>query len=230
MILTVFDSIFSDTSIDDLTTVNFLVCLSASLALGILLALAYRFRNPTTKSFTLGIALLPAIVCLVIIMVNGNLGIGVAVAGAFSLVRFRSVPGTAKEIVWIFATMAVGLAVGTGYIAYAAAFTAIMIAANIILVATNFGGNKNSVNKLLKITVPEGLDYTNVFEDIFKQFTKHCELVKVKTANLGSMFKLTYKITLTDSNKEREFLDSIRVRNGNLEVACLREDFQSADM
>lgn len=198
---------------------SFLICTAASLILGAIIALLYTFRNTYTKSFVVTLALLPAVVQVVIMLVNGNLGTGVAVMGAFSLIRFRSVPGSAKEICSIFIGMAVGLACGMGYVALAALFVIIMGAVNLVYTVTNFGEQKAS-DKSLKITIPEGLDYTGVFDDLFDKYTEKSELVQVKTANMGSLFKLEYKITLKDTKKEKSLIDEIRCRNGNLEISC----------
>jgi len=150
-------------------------------------------------------------------LVNGNLGTGIAAAGAFSLVRFRSVPGSAKEILSIFMAMAVGLATGVGYIGVSIIFTAILVIMSLVYTSLNFGDNtKNS--RELRITVPESLNFTNAFDDVFKEFTVSHQLKRVKTTNMGSLFQLTYSIKLKNSEKEMEFIDKLRCRNGNLEI------------
>lgn len=210
---------------------NFLICLGVSLMLGLVLALAYSFKSRYTGSFLLTLALLPAIVCVVIMMVNGNIGAGVAVAGAFSLVRFRSAPGTAREIAAIFLAMSAGLISGMGYLGYASLFTLIMCAVFMIYSALKFGTmGKTSRRKTVKITIPEDLDYTTVFDGIFEKYTTECELVKVKTANMGSMFRLTYNLLLRDITKEKEFIDELRTRNGNLEIMVSREESPSGEL
>ena len=159
-------------------------------------------------------------------LVNGNIGAGIAVAGAFSLVRFRSAPGTAKEIVIIFISTAAGLALGMGYIAYAVVFMALSGLSLFLLTKFSIFEKKNAdCDKLLKITIPESLDYENVFGDLFVKYTKECKLVQVKSVNMGSMFKLTYAITLNTIQEEKEFIDELRVRNGNLEISLVRQDF-----
>jgi uncharacterized membrane protein YhiD involved in acid resistance len=192
-----------------------------SLVLGVIIALFYMYRNRYTKSFVMTLGLLPAIVQMVIMMVNGNIGTGIAVMGAFSLVRFRSIPGSAREIVSIFFAMAVGLATGIGYIGLALVFTLILGGVSMLYTVFKFGENK-SREKELRITIPEDLDYTGVFDDLFSQYTKKNELVQIKTSNMGSLFKLTYYITLNNENEEKAFIDAIRCRNGNLEVRCGR--------
>lgn len=210
---------------------DFLLCLGVSLVLGLIMAAVYMWRNEHTKSFLVTLALLPAVVCVVIMMVNGNIGAGVAVAGAFSLVRFRSAPGSAKEIVTIFLAMGAGLIAGMGYLGFAALFTVIMCAVFFLynLLASR-GTKREAVNKTIKITIPEDLDYTGVFDDIFSEYTKKNELVKVKTTNMGSMFRLTYDITLKDATKEKEMIDRIRERNGNLEIMVSKQENRTAEL
>lgn len=220
MLNDIFSSVLTGTS-SSLSASDMMLCTAVSLALGFLVALFYTFRSRHSKSFVVTLALLPAVVQLVIMLVNGNLGTGVAVMGAFSLVRFRSVPGSAKEICSIFLAMAVGLATGMGYLAVAAAFVLVMGAAGLIYTASGFGGVKH-VQKQLKITIPESLDYTNVFDDLLFEYTGKSELVQVRTANMGSLYRLEYQIELKDPAKEKEFLDALRCRNGNLEISCGR--------
>ena len=208
---------------------DFLICVGASLLLGALLAFAFAFKARFTKSFVMTLALLPAIVCVVIMMVNGNIGAGVAVAGAFSLVRFRSAPGTAREIAAIFLAMGTGLVCGMGYIAYAALFAVIMGVLFALYNLVDFGINRrNTVRKSVRITIPEDLDYTTVFEDVFAEYTKECQLVIVKTTNMGSMFRLTYNLVLKNAECEKEFIDKLRERNGNLEIVVSREESETA--
>ena len=204
---------------------DFLSCIGVSLLLGIVIALGYIFKNRYTKSFVVTLALLPAVVCVVIMMVNGNVGTGVAVAGAFSLVRFRSVPGTAKEIGMLFLAMGAGLIAGMGYLGFAALFTVILTLVFVIYNRLDLGAKKSArIYKTLTVTIPEDLDYTGVFEEIFDEYTKSYELVRVKTTNMGSMFKLTYNISLKDANKEKEMIDKIRIRNGNLEISVSKQE------
>lgn len=219
----------------DFTTVisisDFLLCLVSSLVLGIILALAYMYRTRYTKSFVVTLAILPAVVCIVIMMVNGNIGAGVAVAGAFSLVRFRSAPGTAKEICTLFLAMGAGLIVGMGYIGYGALFTIIMCAVFILYNCIDFGTKRNAeIYKTVSITIPEDLNYSSVFNDIFEEYTVFCELAKVKTTNMGSMFKLTYNVTLRDGDGEKEMIDKIRCRNGNLEITVSKQETAHAEL
>ncbi|MCI8553845.1 MAG: DUF4956 domain-containing protein [Clostridiales bacterium] len=199
----------------------FLCCLQASLLLGAGIAAAYMFRSRYTKSFVVTLALLPAIVQMVIMLVNGNLGAGVAVMGAFSLVRFRSVPGSAREIGSLFLAMAVGLATGMGYIGLAVLFTLILTAVGLLYTVTRFGENKRC-EKELKVTIPESLDYSGIFDDLFETYTARAELRSVRTTQMGSLYQLHYRIVLKEAAREKELLDAIRCRNGNLDILCGR--------
>lgn len=203
-----------------ITLGSFLKCIGAALVLGIILALVYCFRTAHSRSFTVTLALLPATVAAVIMMVNGNLGAGVAVAGTFSLVRFRSTPGTAKEIGAIFVAMAVGLACGMGYPSFGIVFGAIMALAMLLLNLIGFGGSRNAaMSRILKITVPEDLDYPQIFDDLFEKYTTGVKLTSVKTTNLGSLNRLSYELTLRNGVSEKAFIDDLRCRNGNLEIS-----------
>ncbi len=203
------------------TPQSFLICTAVSVICGIAVALIHRFKNVSSKSFVITLALLPVIVQAVIMMVNGNLGAGIAVAGAFSLVRFRSAPGSAKDICSVFLAMAVGLATGTGFVAVAVILTAVVGILSVVFCATSFGETPARL-KTLKITIPENLDYSGLFDDLFEKYTTAASLTKVKTANLGSMFQLTYEISLKDVRAEKEFIDELRCRNGNLDIICAK--------
>ena len=222
MLNTIFSSVFTETTAA-FTFGQFLACTAVSLILGLLIAAVYRYKSECTKSFAVTLVLMPVIVQMVIMLVNRNLGTGVAVAGAgaFSLVRFRSAPGSAKEISSIFLAMAVGLATGMGFLGTAAAFAIIVEAVWFILVQTNFGEKKEK-EKELRITIPESLDYTSVFDDIFARYLTRCELVQVKTTNMGSLFKLEYRIVFREEGEEKNMIDQLRCRNGNLEILCSR--------
>ena len=228
---TIFHGIFDNELTNTIRIESFLLCLGVSLLLGFIISAAYMWKNEHTKSFLVTLALLPAIVCVVIMMVNGNIGAGVAVAGAFSLVRFRSAPGTAREIVAIFLAMGAGLISGMGYLGFAALFTVLMA---LMFLLCNFLASKStrnaSLRKTVKITVPEDLDYSGAFDGIFEEYTKHCELVKVKTTNMGSMFRLTYNVTLRDAAKEKQMIDRIRERNGNLEITVSKQESRTAEL
>lgn len=229
------DAIFRGLFDSDLVSVvaagDFLLCLGCALAFGLVMALAYMYRTRYTKSFVVTLALLPSVVCVVIMLVNGNIGTGVAVAGTLSLVRFRSVPGTAKEICALFLAMGAGLIAGMGYLAYAALFTLVLCAVFLLYNRLDFGEKKRAAAyKTLTITIPEDLDYTGVFDDIFEAYTRSHDLVCVKTTNMGSMFRLTYHIVLRDVAREKEMIDHLRCRNGNLEIAVSRQETAIAEL
>lgn len=210
------------TATEAISFTDILLCTGTSLALGIVIALVYMHKSEYNKSFVITLALLPAIVQSVIMVVNGNLGTGVAVMGAFSLVRFRSVPGSAKEIVSIFFSMAVGLAAGMGYLLYAALFTALISIVLLLLNATRFGDTSGVAQKKLRVTIPENMEYAGLFDDLFKQYTTKTSLEKTRTTNLGSLFELQYTIVLKDVSQEKAMIDQIRQRNGNLPIICGR--------
>lgn len=217
-------SIYESSTAATISAAQFGASFGVSLLLGVLIAAAYMYNTRYTKSFVVTLAMLPAIVCVIIAMVNGSIGAGIAVAGTFSLVRFRSVPGTAKEICAIFLAMATGLATGMGYLGLAAAFTAVL--SLVILLSGRFDlGTKRNADryKSIRIAIPEDLDYTGVFDDLFTEYTSSCELVNVRTTNMGSMFRLTYDVTLKDPDKEKELIDRLRCRNGNLEINVSRQ-------
>ncbi len=197
-----------------------MISLVVALVLGAIMALVLGHNSTHSGGFLITIATLPAIVAVIIMMVNGSLGASVAVAGAFSLVRFRSNPGTAREISAVFLAMAVGLACGIGYPAFAALFAIIIMIMLLIYDKIEvLGGKKNNLHKVLHITVPEDLDYTGVFDDLFDEYTSEAKLTGVKTTNLGSLNKLTYAITLKKADSEKNMIDDLRVRNGNLEIS-----------
>ena len=205
-----------------LTLSAFLICSLTSLVLGIGIAYVGMFRSRSTQSYAVALAILPLVVQLVIMLVNGNVGAGVAVAGAFSLVRFRSVPGTAREIGVLFMAMAIGLADGMGYVGLAVLSFVIISAVILLLTALNFG-KKPTCERTLKITIPENLDYEGLFDDIFGQYARQSELIKVKTTNMGTLYELEYRVVLKSDSVPKEFLDAIRCRNGNLNIVCGRE-------
>lgn len=225
MLNSFFRGLFDTDMTSTISISDFLLCIGCSLIIGLILAFGYMYRSRYTKSFIVTLALLPTVVCVVIMLVNGNVGTGVAVAGAFSLVRFRSVPGTAKEITMLFLGMGAGLIAGMGYLGFALLFTLIMIALTILYNRLDFGAAKNAARyKMLNITIPENLDYTDVFESILTEYTASCELVRVKTTNMGSMFQLTYNLTLKDTAQEKEMIDKLRCRNGNLEISVSKQE------
>lgn len=225
MLNSLFQGIFDSQTVNVISVADFLLCLAVSLLVGLLLAGVYTYKNRYTKSFLVTLAMLPAVVCVVIMMVNGNVGTGVAVAGAFSLVRFRSVPGTAKEIGAIFLAMCTGLIAGMGYLGYAVLFAVVLSIITILYNTFDFGSRKKAeFYKVLHITIPEDLDYTGVFDEVLDEYTSSHELIQVKTANMGSLFRLTYNLTLNSIGAEKELIDKLRCRNGNLEISVSRKE------
>lgn len=219
MITSLFGGLFDTAATQVLSPAAFLLCVGTALLSGLLLALLYLRSSHSTRGFVTTLAVLPAVVCVVIMMVNGNLGIGVAVTGAFNLVRFRSVPGTAREISAIFLAMGAGLIAGMGYLAYCLLFTLLLGGVSTVYGLIHLGARGRLLHKTLHITIPEQLDYNGVFEDLFQTYARQWELCQVKTTNMGSLYRLTYHLTLRQSGKEKEFLDALRCRNGNLEIS-----------
>lgn len=214
-------SLFSNTS-SSIELWAILICTLVSIILGIIVAYTHKKTSKYSKNFLITLAILPVLVQTVMIMVNGNLGTSVAIVGAFSLVRFRSLPGTSKEILSVFFAMAIGLATGMGHIFFATIMTFIVsIAIMLFSKLKLFELNQNT--KMLKITIPENLDYTNMFDEIFAYFLKEFNLERVKTMNMGSLFELSYRITLKPNINEKEFIDELRVKNGNLKIMLSHE-------
>lgn len=225
MLNNLFAGIFDTDMTSVISLEKFFLCVGCALVAGLILAGCYMYRTRYTKSFVATLALLPAIVCMVIMMVNGNVGTGVAVAGAFSLVRFRSVPGSAKEIGIIFLAMGTGLVAGMGYLGYALLFAVILGAVTMLYSRFDFGfKKKSSLYRTLHITIPEDLDYTDVFEPILREYVSEYELTQVRTTNMGSLFRLTYNLTLRSAGKEKELIDKLRCRNGNLEITVSKQE------
>ena len=200
---------------------TFLVDIGVALIIGFLIALVHMYKNSYTKSFVVTLAILPAVVAMVIMMVNGSIGAGIAVAGTFSLVRFRSAPGSAKEIAAVFLAMAAGLACGMGFLLYALIFVAIILMVILLYSQSKFGSQSNKA-RTMTVTIPEVLDYTDVFDDLFQKYTDEWKLTQMKTSNMGSLFKLTYNLKLKSETVEKAFVDDIRCRNGNLEIIIHR--------
>lgn len=218
MLSHLFYDIFTDTAVDP---AMMMLAIGVSLLLGLVIAKVYQFKTVYSKSFVMSLALLPTLIAIVIFLVNGSLGAGVAVMGAFSLIRFRSAPGGAKELVSIFLVMTIGIAIGMGYLVFATVFTFIMSLAMLLLEVVNFGQMKHSMRQLT-VVIPESLDYESIFDDIFNKAVNHVELANVKTSDMGSLFKIKYIIQLNGRMTEKELIDALRTRNGNLEIAISR--------
>ena len=212
------DSIMTGTEI---TLYGFFACTAASLLLGLGIALLCMYKSSYTQSFVITLAMLPAVVQAIIMLVNGNIGTGVAVAGAFGLVRFRSAPGTAKEIGMIFLCMTIGLATGMGYVLLAGLFFVVMALFVLALSRLRFGGGDMNQREL-KITIPENLDYDGLFDDLFQRYTRSARLDRVRTSSMGTLYELEYRVVLKDAEAPKAFLDELRCRNGNLNIICGR--------
>lgn len=211
----------ADSLVSAVSTGQFLVCCLASIVLGMACAGIYMFRHSYSKNFVVTLALLPLIVQMVITLVNGNLGAGIAVMGVFNLVRFRSIPGSAKDIGSVFLAMAIGLATGMGYLMLAVIFTVIVAVVNVLFVATPFGAPREP-GKTLRITIPEDLEYDGVFDEVLGRYTAECELVEVQTTNMGSLFQLQYRLRMREPGREKALIDELRCLNGNLKISLER--------
>ena len=194
------------------------ICIISAVILGLIISIVHMKTSRYSKNFIITLAVLPILVSVIMIMVNGNLGTGIAIAGAFSLVRFRSLPGNAKEIMSVFFAMTIGIAIGAGYVVFAGLITLVVSLMILILSIAKYGDNNNKY-KRLDIVVPETLDYDTIFDDIFNKYIDNYELIRIKTTNLGSLYELKYDITLKDNIKEKDFIDDLRVRNGNLKIS-----------
>lgn len=221
------DSIFSNTAAQTLTLGSTLAILFSALALGVFISLTYMFTHKKEEygsGFAIALIMLPAIIAMIILLVGNNVARAFSLAGAFSLIRFRSAPGDAKDIAYVFFTLGVGLACGMGYIGYAALFAIILCGVMFALVKMNYGG-KDTMPLRLKIVIPEDLDYQGVFDDILQEYTSTCKLARIKTAEFGSLFEISYDITMKDMADTKPFIDKLRSRNGNLNIVLtMRED------
>ncbi len=223
-----FNSILTTTS-TSITFLQITLCILTALLCGIIISFCYKKSVQVTKSFSTTLVILPTIVMAVIMLVNGNLGIGVAVAGSFSLVRFRSLPGKASDIAILFLAMATGLAIGTGYLTFAM-LLAVIVSLLFICInqVTVFDSSRNY--RTLKITIPEDLDYANTFDDILEAYTTKYHLNGVKTVNLGTMYLLQYEIELKDTKYEKQMIDALRCRNGNLTISSVLKADEMTDL
>ena len=210
------DSVFSNTT-STVGLSNILLSLLTSIVLGLMIAFTHKMTSKYNKNYLTTIALLPLLITTIIIMVNGNLGTSIAVLGTFGFVRFRSVPGTSKEILSVLFGMTIGLVVGMGNLIFG--FIVTIIACLFIILYNKLTiFDENKYEKILKISIPENLDYTEVFDDIFKVYAKDIKLMSVKTSNMGSIFDLKYRIVLNKDIDEKKFMDELRVKNGNLKI------------
>lgn len=210
------DGIFASFYTTSVTAPAFLAVCLLSVGLGYGIALTYRKISGEGGTMFSALTVLPFLVQLVILLVNGNLGAGVAVAGAFSLVRFRSAPGSARDITVIFLSMTVGLCCGMGY--WAPAVLAALVTCGLLLLQKK--PQTDPCERELRVTIPENLDYNDLFSDLFAGYTASCKLLRVRTVNMGSLYSLHYLVRLKDPAREKELLDAMRCRNGNLEISC----------
>ena len=222
------ESILSTTSAT-ISMENCIICIAVSIILGIIISATHKLTTKTTPNFLLTLTLLPLLVQVVILLINGNLGTSLAVAGAFSLIRFRSMQGNSKELISIFWAMAIGLALGMGYIILAVVIT-IIVAILMVIISKVLTNTQNSSTRKLKIVIPENLDYSEVFDDLMKKYTDKSELKKAKTTNMGSTYELSYMVNLKKNIKEKDFIDEIRVRNGNMLVMLEREELSEVEL
>lgn len=214
-----FETVFASGSV---TPSTYFLMAAVALVSGVLFSFVMSWKVRANRRFFLVNAILPVAIGTVICFVNGNIGAGIAVGGAFALVRFRSAQGTSDEIASILITMAGGIAFGMGYLAYGAI---IMIGLSLVYIAMTFlpifSHSALESEKLLKVTVPESLDYATIFDDTFAHYTKEAELVGTKTVNMGSMFRLSYRVKMKNLKEQKEFIDEIRTKNANLEISLL---------
>ena len=211
------DKLFTSVIGTTFSVKSFFICLVAAAVFGFVISLVHMYKTRCSQSFAITLALLPMMVAVIILLVNGSVGTGIAVAGAFSLTRFRSQPGTGKEISSIFFAMVTGLACGTGYVGIAALFTVVVSCLSILYLTVGFGKQENPA-KELTVVIPENLDFEEIFDTVFATYTDRADLVKIRTTNMGAMYKLKYEVVLKPDADKKKFLDDIRVRNGNLEV------------
>ena len=223
------ESILSSSTEATISLENCLVCIGVAIILGIVISLVHKFTSKATPNFLLTLALLPVLVQVVILLVNGNLGTSLAVAGAFSLIRFRSMQGNSKELISIFWAMTTGLALGMGYVTLAVIIT-VIVGILMFVISKLLEGRQNSSARKLKIVIPENLDYTEVFNDLIEKYTNKAELQKAKTTNMGSTYELVYIVNMKNNVKEKDFLDEIRVRNGNMLVMLEREEVSEVEL
>ncbi|QFJ55204.1 DUF4956 domain-containing protein [Pseudobutyrivibrio xylanivorans] len=210
------------------TIVDAIIDALASGILGLIISLTYIKTGKTSKNFARTLIILPILVCIVMLAVNGNFGTSLAVVGAFSLVRFRSLQGSSRDIGFIFFAMAIGIVCAIGELPLAALVTALVCAIHFGLFFTGYA-NHDGDEKDLRVTIPENLDYSDIFDDLFAKYTKTAKQVAVRTTNMGSMYEINYRIRLNDEKQEKNFLDEIRMRNGNLTVVCGRCDANEAE-
>lgn len=221
-----FNSILTSTS--SVTAKEFIICIILSMLMGVVIAFIHSFKNVASGSMFLTLAILPAVVQTIIMLVNGNIGAGIAVMGAFSLIRFRSQPGNSREIASIFLATTVGLAMSMGYVGISVVL--IVLVGVVTILVSLLGAGKHGSDKTLRITIPENMDYEGLFDDIFDAYTSNHELTRVKTVNMGSLYELSYFVTMKKDVSEKAFLDAIRCRNGNLNIVLAKVETRKDEL
>lgn len=222
LIKTIFDQQYINGELTtNLKPSDVFICVGIAILLGLIIAACYMFRNEYSRNLIVSLSIMPVIVTVLIMLVSGSIGAAIAVGGVFALTRFRSAQGTSREITQILLAMATGLTLGLGYV-YIAAFLVIVVEAMCIIFNLTKFGEASSKRRTLKITIPEELDYTELFDDLFEKYTIRATLTRVKLKNLGTLFQLTYDIMLKDVKTEKQFIDELRVRNANLDILCSR--------
>ena len=225
-----FDSLVGSVTAGDMSILSVLIlCTFVSLALGFGVSMVYRFKSAYSQGLAMILVLMPALVQIIIMLASGNLGVGIALAGAFALIRFRSVPGNARDIGHLFLSMGLGFVTGLGYLFYAFVFLVMIGGASLILTATGFGKGEFNYRKL-RIKIPENLDYEGLFEDVLKKYTLSSELENVRTTQMGSLYELTYTVRLKSSSIPKAFIDELRTRNGNLSIILGRGQRDMEDL
>lgn len=207
---------------NDVILINLVISTISSLLLGLAVSWIYRFKNNFSQSLAVTLVLLPAVVHIIIMLVDGNIGVGVAVSGAFSLIRFRSVPGNSRDIGHLFFAMALGFVTGMGFLFYSFVLLLLVGAASLLLTVSGFGKSAQDI-RILRIRIPENLDYEGLFDEVFAEYTISTELESVKTTQMGSLFELTYSVHLKSQTLPKAFIDELRIRNGNLNITLSRE-------
>lgn len=215
------DTLLNSSAVAETITLSgTLIIMGSAVGLGLLISLVYILthkKETYSSGFTISLIMLPAIIAMIILLIGNNVARAFSLAGAFSLIRFRSAPGDSKDIMYVFFTLGIGLACGMGYIGYAALFAAILCLVMVVLTKVSFG-NRRQAPMRLKVVLPEDMDYNGAFDDILKEYTISNKLTKVKTSEFGSLFELTYDVTMKATASSKEFIDKLRCKNGNLSI------------
>lgn len=218
-----FESVLTST-VEEISEMGIIICILVSVILGFIVSAVYMISSKSKKysaNFACTLVVLPVIVTAIIMLIGSDIAKAISLGGVFALVRFRSVPGDSKDIVSVFYCMSVGLACGMGYVVFATFLAAVIAVLYIVLSYAKYGEKKSTL-KQLKVTIPEDINYKGLFDDLFEDYTIKATLVKVRTINLGTLYELTYELYMKDDIEEKEFLDSIRCRNNNLNISLNR--------